>query len=164
MPRNAPICAGDRGSRRRSEFNMPRRRQSIRGTCPADPRDVGQRQYDVLSSGQAAGCAPSGSRYRRRSRVDLEFGKMRRSRPRIHVEVGSRFDRFHVPIEHAQLRVIRFQPALSWRAAASAVSAGWVLNVIAAPGAALWTAFTTISNSGRLVGGSLRPPPITTQS
>jgi len=36
-----------------------------------------------------------------------------------------------------------------------------VLNAIVAPGAALWTALTTISNRGRLFGGILRPPPIT---
>ncbi len=52
----------------------------------------------------------------------------------------------------------------SCRAAASAVSSGRVLHAIAASGAALWAALTTISNSGRLFGGSLRPPPTTTQS
>jgi hypothetical protein len=57
-----------------------------------------------------------------------------------------------------------FQSALSWRAAASAVSSGFVLKAIAAVGAALWMTFTTVSNSVRLLGGSLRPPPITTQS
>jgi hypothetical protein len=56
------------------------------------------------------------------------------------------------------------EPASSWRAAASAVSSGRVLNAIVAPGAALWTALTTISNRARLFGGILRPPPITTQS
>jgi hypothetical protein len=56
------------------------------------------------------------------------------------------------------------QPALSCRAAASAVSSGRVLKAIAAFGAALWMMFTTISNNARLLGGSLRPPPITTQS
>jgi hypothetical protein len=58
----------------------------------------------------------------------------------------------------------RYQPAASWRASASAVSSGCVLNAMAALGAVLWTAFTTISKSGRLFGGSLRPPPITMQS
>jgi hypothetical protein len=56
------------------------------------------------------------------------------------------------------------QPASSWRAAAAAVSSGRVLKAIAAVGAALWITFTTVSNIGRLLGGSLRPPPITTQS
>ena len=50
------------------------------------------------------------------------------------------------------------------RAAASAVSSGFVLKAIAALGAALWMALITVSNSSRLFGGSLRPPPITTQS
>lgn len=58
----------------------------------------------------------------------------------------------------------RAQPALSCRAAASAVSSGRVLKAIAAFGAALWMMFTTFSNNARLWGGSLRPPPITTQS
>ena len=49
-------------------------------------------------------------------------------------------------------------------AAASAVSSGRVLNAIVAFGAALWMMFTTVSNNARLLGGSLRPPPITTQS
>jgi hypothetical protein len=40
--------------------------------------------------------------------------------------------------------------------------AGWVLKAIAAFGAALWMMFTTVSNSARLLGGSRRPPPITT--
>jgi hypothetical protein len=61
-------------------------------------------------------------------------------------------------------RIERRQPALSCRAAASAVSSGRVLKAIAAFGAALWTMFTTVSNNARLFGGSLRPPPITTQS
>jgi hypothetical protein len=56
------------------------------------------------------------------------------------------------------------QAALSCRAAASAVSSGWVLKAIVAFGAALWMMFTTVSNSARLLGGSRRPPPITTQS
>jgi predicted ABC-type transport system involved in lysophospholipase L1 biosynthesis ATPase subunit len=56
------------------------------------------------------------------------------------------------------------QSAFNQRAAASAVSSGFVLNAIAALGAALWTALITLSNSSRLFGGSLRPPPITTQS
>jgi hypothetical protein len=56
------------------------------------------------------------------------------------------------------------QPALTWRAAASAVSSGRVLKAIAAFGAALWMMFTTVSNSAKLFGGILRPPPITTQS
>jgi hypothetical protein len=50
------------------------------------------------------------------------------------------------------------------RAAASAVSSGRVLNAMEALGAALRTALMTISNRGRLFGGSLMPPPITTQS
>jgi hypothetical protein len=56
------------------------------------------------------------------------------------------------------------QPALTWRAAASAVSSGRVLKAIAAFGAALWMMFTTVSNSAKLFGGILSPPPITTQS
>jgi hypothetical protein len=56
------------------------------------------------------------------------------------------------------------QAALSCRAAASAVSSGRVLKAIVAFGAALWMMFTTVSNSARLLGGSRRPPPITTQS
>ena len=58
--------------------------------------------------------------------------------------------------ELRQLRLERF-PAFNWRAAVSAVSSGRVLNEIAAPGADLWTAFTTISNSGRLFGESSGP-------
>src|SRR3979411_845942 len=75
-----------------------------------------------------------------------------RIRPSRYFDEASAFD-----IAHHQL-------ALSWRAAASAVSSGRVLNAIVALGAALWTALTTISNRGRLFGGILRPPPITTQS
>jgi hypothetical protein len=45
------------------------------GRDPADSRDVGQRQYDVLSSGQAVGRVHSGSRYRRWSRLDLRIRK-----------------------------------------------------------------------------------------
>jgi len=56
------------------------------------------------------------------------------------------------------------QSAFNQRAAALAVSSGPVLNAMAALGAALWTAFTTVSNKSRLFGGSRRPPPITTQS
>jgi hypothetical protein len=56
------------------------------------------------------------------------------------------------------------QPTFNQRAAASAVSSGRVLNAIDVLGAALWTALITVSNSCRLFGGSLRPPPITTQS
>jgi len=59
---------------------------------------------------------------------------------------------------------LRRQSPLSRRPAASAVSSGRVLKAIAAFGAALWMMFTTDSNSARLLGGSLRPPPITTQS
>jgi hypothetical protein len=42
-----------------------------------------------------------------------------------------------MPIKHEKWRAARYQPALSWRAAASAVSSGWVLNAMAALGAAL---------------------------
>src|SRR3546814_19624355 len=55
-------------------------------------------------------------------------------------------------------------PACNQRPAASAVSSGCVLNAMAAPGAALWTALRTRSNSDRLLGGSLSPAPITTKS
>ena len=67
------------------------------------------------------------------------------------------------PVNSQWIRYAR-QPALSWRAAASAVSSGRVLNAITASGAALWMMLTTVSNSARLFGGILRPPPITTQS
>ena len=90
---------------------------------------------------------------------------MRTSRSLSLTEAGSHvLDRLPMPIKHAKWHVARHQPPLSWRAAASAVSSGCVLNAMAALGAALWMAFTTISNSGKFFGGSLRPPPITTQS
>ena len=101
---------------------------------------------------------------------DTVAGRARQPPPKMIVttrcsfDLEPRFDRLPMPIKHTKCHVARYQPPLSWRAAASAVSSGCVLNAMAALGAALWTAFTTISNSGKLFGGSLRPPPITTQS
>jgi hypothetical protein len=54
------------------------------------------------------------------------------------------------------------QSAFNQRAAASALSSGRVLNAMAAPGAALCTAFITASNIDRL--SKRMPAPITTQS
>jgi hypothetical protein len=55
-------------------------------------------------------------------------------------------------------------PAVTHRAAASALSSGRVLKAIAAPGAALPIALMTTSNNARLRGGRRTPPPMTTQS
>src|SRR3546814_13081280 len=50
-------------------------------------------------------------------------------------------------------------PACNQRPAASAVSSGCVLNAMAAPGPALWTALRTSPNRDRPLGGTLGPGP-----
>jgi hypothetical protein len=72
----APLASGGAAIRALAQsLTCPHGVKAFVGRDPADSRDVGQRQYDVLSSGQAVGRAHSGSRYRRRSRLDLRIRK-----------------------------------------------------------------------------------------
>jgi hypothetical protein len=137
------VFAGDAAGVGSTDRNSPDEDLSLQGR---DDRGIGDRSG--LGIGEDAKVSP-------------RTGEDRRSWRPLR---SSATERPTQVIEHAQWHLTRYQRAFSWRAAASAVSSGCVLNAIAASGAALWTAFTTISNSGRLFGGSLRPPAITTQS
>jgi hypothetical protein len=90
----------------------------------------------------------------------------------IGMDLGDRFT-YYCVLEEAGELVCSFRRkpdyrsrflAVTYRAAASALSSDRVLRAIAAPGPALRIELMTTSKSARWRGGRRTPPPMTTQS